>query len=358
MSRKSTRYVKAALSALHYTGIDGLVGPLTRGLGCILTLHQVGPDSVDTFCPNRILRITPYFLERTIHQLLEAGFECVAMDEVAIRLRMGNPNGRPFVAFTLDDAYRDNLTNAAPIFRRYGVPYCIYAPTDGLDGRCDLWWLVLEEAIRRLQSITIDVGGEPFYATTETTAGKDAAFYSLYWRLRQLDETEARTIVRQLANMAAYDPGDLCADLVMNWDELREIAADPLATIGGHTVRHYALAKLGAGAARYEMEEGVRRLEASLGRRIKHFSYPFGDRKSADRREFDIARSLGFETAVTTRKGLLRSGEAHDLMALPRISLNGDYQDPLYTKVLLSGLPFALLDLARKVVPVREKASA
>jgi hypothetical protein len=31
---------------------------------------------------------------------------------------------------------------------------------------------------------------------------------------------------------------------------------------------------------------------------------------------------------------------------LPRVSLNGDYQHPRYVKVLLSGVPFAVLNLA------------
>jgi Xaa-Pro aminopeptidase len=66
---------------------------------------------------------------------------------------------RPFVCFTLDDAYRDNLKYAYPVFKRYGIPFTIYAPTDYLDGAGDLWWLSLEHALVRLSHLDVRMDG-------------------------------------------------------------------------------------------------------------------------------------------------------------------------------------------------------
>ena len=143
----------------------------------------------------------------------------------------------------------------------------------------------------------------------------------------------------------------MCTDLVLDWDGLRALAADPLVTIGGHTLRHYALAKLGAGAMQHEMAASIQRLEVELQRPVRHFSYPFGDVCSAGQREFDVARKLGMLTAVTTRKGMIHAHHSNALTSLPRVSLNGDYQDVRYTKALLSGAPFALYDLAKTIMP-------
>ncbi|MBN9291936.1 MAG: polysaccharide deacetylase, partial [Hyphomicrobium denitrificans] len=49
-------------------------------------------------------------------------------------------------------------------------------------------------------------------------------------------------------------------------------------------------------------------------------------------------------------KGLIRAAHADAMTALPRLSLNGDYQDARYVKVLLSGLPFALRDGVKALV--------
>ena len=59
-------------------------------------------------------------------------------------------------------------------------------------------------------------------------------------------------------------------------------------------------------------------IEASLGTRPDHLSYPVGDKTSAGPREFKIAAELGFKTAVTTRPGVLFPSHSEHLTALPR----------------------------------------
>ena len=71
-------------------------------------------------------------------------------------------------------------------------------------------------------------------------------------------------------------------------------------------------------------------------------------RKAPGAREFRIAEELGLETAVTTQKGLLYPENVHELTALPRLSLNGDFQDIRYVKALLSGVPFALMNTLKR----------
>jgi peptidoglycan/xylan/chitin deacetylase (PgdA/CDA1 family) len=348
MSRRSTKLLKAALSALYYTGADGLLSPLTRGAGAILMLHQVQPGLPDPFEPNRILRVTPEFLDQTIRQVIEAGFEIISLDEVATRLKEGSTR-RPFVAFTLDDGYRDNLVHAYPVFKRYGVPFTVYVPTDYADGSGELWWLALEHAIRAADSLTVRMDGLDRAFALRTPELKDSAFHTIYWWLRRIDEGDARAVVRDICTQAGFDHIKLCRDLIMTWDELRAFAADPLVTIGAHTKRHYSLAKLPEAEAQCEMAESIARLERELGRPCRHFSYPFGDESAAGPREFALARELGVTTAVTTRKGLVHNRDADSLQALPRVSLNGDYQEAHYVKVLLSGAPFLFWDLVGRM---------
>jgi peptidoglycan/xylan/chitin deacetylase (PgdA/CDA1 family) len=348
MSRRSTALLKASLSALHYAGADHLLAPFAQGIGAVLMLHRVCPAAPEPFEPNRILRVTPDFLDQTIRQIGAAGFDFVSMDEVAARLSEGDM-GRPFVAFTLDDGYRDNLTHAYPVFARHDVPFTVYVPTDYADGTGDLWWLTLEAVLRARDALEIRMQGKHRSFRLDTVAGKELAYHQIYWWLRGIDERNAREVVAELAADCGIDARVFGRRLMMDWSEIRGLATDPRVTIGAHTRRHCALSKLSLAEATDEIAMGVSRLERELARPCRHFSYPFGDESAAGEREFTIVRELGLSTAVTTRKGLLHRDHADRRHALPRISLNGDYQHARYVKVLLSGAPFLFWDMARRL---------
>lgn len=348
MSRRTTRLYRAALAAVHYSGAGSLLAPLTRGAGVIFMLHHVRPGTLQAFEPNRTLKVTPEFLESVIREVLDAGFDVIALDKIAERLKTGD-GGRPFACFTLDDGYRDNRDHAYPIFKRFGVPFTIYVPTDFPDGRGDLWWLTLEQALRVAPQVTVKMSGETRHFPLSSVAEKYAAHHEIYWWLRALPEQEARAIVAGLAAAAGLEVDNAHADLVLSWGELRDLIKDPLVTIGAHTRSHFALAKLPEEQARAEMADSIARVEKELGRPCRHFSYPYGCASSAGPREFKIAKALGVETAVTTQKGLLYAEHAAALTALPRLSLNGDYQDIRYVRTLLSGVPFAVMSALERI---------
>lgn len=346
MSRRRTGLLKGALSALHFTGTDRLLAPLTRGVGVIFMLHSVRPAREDGFAPNRILEVTPEFLEEVIELVVDNGFDVLSLDDVHARLREGEFD-RPFAAFTFDDGYRDNRDFAYPIFKRHNLPFAVYVPSDFADGRGDLWWIKLEMAIAACDVIQARVDGVAERFETATRDQKEQVFKRIYWWLRSIPEFETRRFVTELCETHGIDTSTLCRDLIMGWDELRTFARDPLVTIGAHTRRHLALAKLSLSEARLEIEESIRRLERELGRPMRHFSFPYGDETSAGSREFELARELGLQTAVTTRKGLIHERHADLTTSLPRLSLNGDFQSTRYIKVMLSGAPFAFWDMAR-----------
>ncbi len=347
MSAQTTGLFKAALSALYYSGSHRLLAPLTEGVGVIFMLHQVSPEAPRAFEPNRILRVTPDFLSRAIDSVEQSGFEIVSLDEAHWRLCEGDFEKR-FACFTFDDGYRDNFEHAYPIFRERELPFAIYVASDFADLRGDLWWLALERIIDTVDELKVRIDREDRTFSTATPEAKQNAYDTIYWWLRDIDEDDARRFVRSLARSISFDPQTLCQDLLMDWDQIRTLARDPLVTIGAHTKGHYALAKLAQAQARFQVEESIDRIEAELGRRPAHFAYPYGDPTSAGPREFAILRELGMKTAVTTRKGLIYAEHQEQLTALPRVSLNGDYQDERYLQVFLSGLPFVLWNGFRK----------
>jgi peptidoglycan/xylan/chitin deacetylase (PgdA/CDA1 family) len=305
-------------------------------------LHHVRPPRPDRFQPNRLLEITPRFLTRVVRYLRRSGLDLVSLDEMHRRLTERDFSRR-FVCLTFDDGYRDTLQWAYPILKDADVPFAVYVPTSFPDRIGELWWLALEAVIARNDHIGLQIRGRNRTFDCQTVAAKRALYDEIYWWLRSLPtEQELRGVVHNLAACYHVDISAFCNELCMGWPELAELAADPLVTIGAHTVNHSMLAKLPPKAARSEMDLSRSIIDAGLGVRPAHLSYPVGDRTSAGPREFEIAAELGFKTAVTTRPGVLFAEHGNHLTALPRISLNGEYQRLRYVRVLLSGSATAM----------------
>lgn len=345
------RLIGWGLDVFGATGVHRLAAPFTRGPGAILMLHRVADDAASPpgYDPNKGLTIAPAFLDAALVRVRELGLEIVSMDEVAARLRGGVDAQKPFVAITFDDGYRDTLRAAAPILRRHAAPYAVYVTPGFADRAARMWWVELEEAVRRLSHIETSVGGERLSLPANDGAQKTAAFFSIYWRLRALPEPALLDAVAGLAATAGIDPLAAAAELCCDWAELAELAADPLCTIGAHTISHPRLATLPESVARAEMAESRDVIRARLGVETRHIAYPVGDPTSATRREFDAARALGFETGVTTRPGMLFREHGGDMLALPRVSVNGGWQRLEVLDILLSGAAFALWNRGRRL---------
>lgn len=338
-----------ALDTLHYSGASRLLEPVSRGVGLIYMLHRVLPARDDAFQPNALLEITPEFLEQAIVQTKAAGIEFISSDEACERLENCDFSRR-FAVMTLDDGYRDNMQHALPVFKMLDVPFTIYASSGITDGTCELWWIAAEKIVAATDKLEIDFEGHRETLVCATLSQKYAANRRLVdWLGLGLDEGAQRRAIRQLANEAGLDLDAMCRSLAMDWDELRAIAKEPLATIGSHTLNHHAVARLDEAEAERQIEEDADRLERELGKRPQHFAYPYGWPAAAAGRDFEITRRLGFRSAVTTRPGHLFAGHADHMTALPRVSLNGLYQKPRYVDLFMSGAPFALFNRFRRL---------
>ena len=342
---------KAALSSMYFFGLSTLARPILGGMGAILMLHRVRPgEPRDGFAPNAHLSVTPRFLDRLLGALSRSGYEFVSMDEVAARLSGESTARSDFIAFTLDDGYRDNLENAVPLFQKHKAPYTIYIAPGLVDGKAELWWEDLEAVIRRRSSFILESPRGNIRFEIGSPAEKKQVYAELLELLTTtVGEDEQRRIVRHLNWQRGLDPAARCAEEIMGWAEIGGLAEDPLCTIGAHTIHHFALARLTEERAADEIEQSARIIELELGKRPRHFAYPYGYPAAAGPREFAMVEAAGFATAVTTRHGVVTGGHREHRYALPRISLNGLYQKRPYVMALLSGLPARIANRGRRV---------
>ncbi|RYC32907.1 polysaccharide deacetylase [Lichenibacterium minor] len=344
------RIIGAGFSALGATGLHRWAAPRFRGLGAILMFHHVRPGVSRAFDPNGMLEITPAFLDAALTRVRALGYRMLSIDQAVDELRAGGTAGAPpFAVLTFDDGYRDNLVHALPVLEKHRAPFTVYVTSGFADRTARLWWVELEEAVRRGSRVALQLDGETLSLPAGTAAEKRAAFKAVYWPLRGGAEDRLLAAVGALAQGQGIDGRGLVEDRCMDWPEIESLARHPLATIGAHTLTHPRLARLDIADMRTELGAAKTILEERLGRPVVHLAYPVGDPGSAGRREFDAAKAFGYASAVTTRPGLVHAGHAAHLTALPRVSVNGLWQDLRHFEVLLSGAAFALWNRGRRV---------
>jgi peptidoglycan/xylan/chitin deacetylase (PgdA/CDA1 family) len=349
MKQFRSNVIRAGLGALYFTGAHHLLRPIFAGVGTIFMLHHVRPRRDAAFQPNRHLEVEPEFLRAMLAHLRSRDVDIITMDELHRRLTERDFSRR-FACFTFDDGYRDNRDFALPVMREFNAPFTVHVASDFAEGIGRLWWIALEMLIAKASSIEADISGVATRLDTSTPAAKEAAFERLHDWLRGLPG--GGDLPREMGALCArygVDETAICRELCMSWDELKAFAQDPLISIGAHTVTHCSLARQSREIACQEMATGRARIENALQRPVVHLAYPYGDKIAAGAREFALARAAGFKTAVTTRPGMIFPESAGHLTALPRVSLNGNYQDARILPVLTSGAATAMWNGFRRV---------
>ena len=348
MKQLRNTVIRAGLEALYFSGAHVLLRPIFSGVGAIFMLHHVRPRRDGAFQPNHHLEITPDFLRSILWHLRTRGIDIVTMDEVHQRL-VERAFSRPFACFSFDDGYRDNRDYALPVMREFDAPMTVYVASDFAAGKGRLWWAALEMVIAKADAIEITMGGVATRLGAATARAKQAAFGRLHDWLRTLPEHDLQREIAALCARHGVDQEAICRDLCMSWDELKSFAADPLVTIGAHSITHCNLARQSEATAREELTLSRARIEESLQRPAIHVAYPYGDKAAAGTREFALARACGYKTGVTTRPGMTFAESADHMTALSRVSLNGNYQEARVLPVLTSGAATAMWNGFRRV---------
>jgi peptidoglycan/xylan/chitin deacetylase (PgdA/CDA1 family) len=337
--------IRLALEALWLARAAEWLPAAKDASGFVVTLHHVVPEPPAAFAPNALLAITPSFLDRFLGHFLGRGWRFVSVEELVAAPAEGAGPRR--IAVTLDDGYRDNAEHAWPVFRRHGVPFTVYVCPGFSDRSAELWWEALERVIRGTDSLSLPGEGPAETLATRDAAEKRQAFHAwTEWLIGEADEKRQRMAIRALADKYGLDLAALARELVMDWDEVRAVAADPLCSIGAHTMTHPALARLAPSAAFSEMRESADRIEREIGKRPTSLAFPYGYRAAAAEREARLAGEAGFAASFTTRPGYVpASGGRH---GLPRVSVNGLFQKLRYLDVLLSPGLWTLRDRLKR----------
>ena len=271
--------------------------------GEILMLHRV-VEKRSLLEDNRSLEITPDFLEQTILRYKSAGYRFVSLDEVQRQLENRKRGRQKFVCFTLDDGYADNYEQAYPVFKKHQCPFAVYVTTDFPDKKASLWWYRLQDILLENNKLTLN-GAE--YCCTDLEK-KNRTFREIRDRVFSSEAESTEKALEQLFQENAYTAQHDVNALAMSWEQIAELAADPLCTIGAHTVSHVSLPAQTDEKIKEELSEGKKKIEDRIKKPVKHFAYPYGN---CDRRTAGLVMEQ-YSTAVLANGGLVRKGDTAD----------------------------------------------
>ncbi|QXE90603.1 polysaccharide deacetylase family protein [Geomonas subterranea] len=328
---------------VHGSGLHRLFAPFYGGHTSVLLLHRVLPGP-QRGLPSDNLKVTPEFLDAFVSGRQKEGWRFISLDHLVQDFDDCVAHGRNMV-LTLDDGYRDNFDHAWPIFSSHGVPFTVYVANSFPAGTADFWWYTLEEMLLVHRRIELEYREQRTTLDLVDPRSAFIAFKAVYQPLPAQDQAELMAGLRERYPLPVAQER-----LAMTWDEVRALAADELCSIGCHTLSHRSLAPLPRDEAFRELVDSRVELERETGCPVRHLAYPYGKAVDAGRREEELARDAGFQSAVTTRIGNLHAGHREHPLMLPRIPLYEGGKNGKLSEIFLSGMYSAVTNGFRKVV--------
>lgn len=303
------------ITASMVRAAGNLIAPRARGAGrlCILSYHRIlavpdplidsDPD-LDTF--------------RWQMRLLAECFNVLPLHDAVEMMEKDRMPPRA-VAITFDDGYRSFHELALPVLVEHNLPSTVFVTTGHMHDKSSMWNDMILEAVRRLPPVPLDVGllGLEDLGVRElpmrTYDDRRRTAYLLTERCKYLAPHERAAFTGKLQRLADVP---LKEDLMLSADMLRSMRQQQV-EIGGHTVSHPILARIGDDDARREIVDNKRELEAIIGAPLRMFAYPNGKRRADyTPAHVRILEEAGYSAAFNTETGA--ATRKHPRFELPR----------------------------------------
>jgi peptidoglycan/xylan/chitin deacetylase (PgdA/CDA1 family) len=230
------------------------------------------------------------------------------------------------VVVTFDDGYRNVLTTALPLLRKYTVPVTLFAVTHN---ERRMWEDEVEVAVELAKVEMFRWNGALY--RLRSLEDKRRTLAAVLTALQRLGPARERAMEKLMEPLGARSfPKDEDRDL-LDWEELATLQREGV-EIGSHADRHGPLTERSISDVRAGLCKSREELTNRFGPGRYALSYPYGASSDATSA---AARDAGFSCAVIGRPGF--NGPKADLFALKRFLIGAD-DDELRLRASLSGL--------------------
>lgn len=276
----------------------------------ILTFHRIANTAA--LCNPAVISATPTVF-RAHAEYLARNWRVVSLLEVIEAVETERPLVNRAVLLTFDDGYKDFGETAWPILREFGLPAVLFVPTayPGNSHRT-FWWDRLYVAV--MSSRDHLLSPELPRVDMSTDRAKRSAYRTLRNHIKTLPHAVAMETVERIC--ASLENRDEISCPVLNWQEIRELAADGV-TIAAHSRTHPLLTQVSESQVQTEVEGSQEDLRRELGYTTPAFCYPNGTHNDTVVR---YLKRAGYVLGFTTVEGHNRLHSA-DLLRLHRTNV-------------------------------------
>jgi peptidoglycan/xylan/chitin deacetylase (PgdA/CDA1 family) len=244
--------------------------------------------------------------------------------KIGIRRRLQ----RPRILLTFDDGFRNNAEVAVPILRKYDVPAIFFVSSYHSAPGKYLWFAYLRALVQFYPEDGFMFRGQYMDMTASNRRETGERLWGQLLRLPNHPNDMYDAIEHELPCLEEFISSEQLQDRFSGMSEaqVRDIALDPLFSVGIHTNSHPFLTKCDPIESIKQILDNKRWLENAMGRPCNTVAYPIGDYNEniiQQCRDLDIQQ--GFAVAPS-----IRSSENFEI---PRIGVYSPSTNVLGVKV-------------------------
>jgi len=319
---------------------------LFGGNGIVLMFHRVRPQELmSKFEQNRRWEITPEKLENIIQFFKRNNCQIISAHQISDYVN--SPNNKPFVVFTFDDGYSDNLEYAYPIFKKYNVPFTIFVTTSYVQGRRYPYEFLIENYLNDGCNFSFNYKNTEYTYKDLNENQKSKVFSQIYKIVKEnnnnidLDCT-LQTLFGDYLNtnyktIKIIEPQTICS-----------LRNDAVVSFGLHTENHYVLSQLTYPAQLNEINNSLDYLKSLNVDIHSTMAYPYGGENDINGDTLKIIESAKIKNCFTTWPGNVSKNIPPNLYPRYCVDSKTDEQELTY---LLNGIRhFSYNGFSRKTV--------
>ncbi|WP_439183603.1 polysaccharide deacetylase family protein [Carboxylicivirga taeanensis] len=247
------------------------------------------------------------------------GVDFISMEQLLVKSRQNFASSRPWIHFTFDDGYHNNLSTLLPIMERYNIPFTVFASTGLIEQNRRMPTYLIRTAIihtrKQFNHHLLQLNGNESYGKRLRYAQR---LIDTYKQMTFAEGVELLSFIQQLLTHEEWVHYNQLYDndRLLTVDELKQLGQHPLVTLGAHGYYHVILHQ-------YQSEEIIRQellkpLDYLDGNLLTH-AYPNGRKQDYTVQSKTMVKEMGYQLSFTTEDSFVTPHTS--FMDLPRLSL-------------------------------------